>query len=62
MSEIEMTASDAAADVLSQPHDSEDEALALAQSAAYSAAVTAGATAIKAAALSLRVVAEMALL
>lgn len=62
MSEIEMAASDAAADVLSLPHEDEDEALAQAQDAAYRAAVSAGATPVTAAAMSLRVVAHMAIL
>ncbi len=62
MSEIEMAASDAAADVLSLPHEDEEVAQARAQIAAYGAARHAGAAPLRAVAVSLRVVAEMAIL
>jgi hypothetical protein len=59
MTDIEMAASDAAADALSLPHGNREEAEALAQNAAYRAARKSGASPLAAAVLSQKVVAEM---
>jgi hypothetical protein len=62
MTSVELAASDAAAETLSQqcPEDqTEEETLALAENAAYHAARTAGASCLTAAEVSQKVVAEM---